>query len=154
MVGTTPERESEELFLLRPALPTDRNFVADSWLRSSRQDHPMVPTQFYFAHRRPLVHRLLDSESTEVIVCSDLADPRHICGWLAVANVKRAVPVIHYAYVKNVYRGFGVLWRLLSSAGIGRDCAVVYTAQSKVASALAAKHHSATYCPLEDWTAL
>lgn len=143
--------DDEPDIVLRDAGPGDRNFILDSWLRSLRQD-VRAPAQLFYGHYRPLVTRLLDSGRARVHLAVDGADPDYIASWLCATNEGDSwVCAVHYAFTKNVFRGFGLCRRLLGRAHLAESDPIDYTAPGSTAEKLAEKFRAANYVPLEKW---
>jgi hypothetical protein len=88
--------------MIRNMLPSDRPFVASSWLQSYRDaaGMSMADSKRWY---QPLVDGLLDSAITYV-ACNP-EDESHIFGWLCMASEAQAgVMVLHYTYVKTLFR--------------------------------------------------
>ena len=92
---------------LRPAMDGDFNFVYSSWLKSYRQSEATKPfsDEIYFEGQRKLITQIL--MHSKVVVAVSVDDPSHIYGWVCF-EPHSPFPVLHYVYVKHVYRTFGV----------------------------------------------
>lgn len=133
---------------------TDRGFVMQTWLKNYRETTKAkrIPSRVYFSHYHDLIEKLLERDDTSVSVASDYDDPGRIFGWLATSNLYAPkVSVVHYVYVKSLYRGHGLARRLMTEAGVSRDGLVVYTFVNPRGRNLARKAIGAEFMPVEDF---
>lgn len=109
--------------LLRPMSEPDRGMVAKSWLTSYARssDAQRIPPASYFPGQAKLIDKLIDSEHTMLAV--EPLRPTQIYGWICgrlagpaavgdgreyfVVKTPRP-PVIHYVYVKGLFRRAGI----------------------------------------------
>ncbi len=142
----------------------DESFVMHSWLRHFHQSHCPAPdgekakrvkymgNTRYFGHYQPLVSALLAKPSTQVLIA---CDPRpeesaFIFGWICYTHVQGQFPrMVHYMYVKDLYRRSGVARFLATTAGITPESEVLYTFEADTAKHLAPKVAAAEYYPIE-----
>ena len=86
---------------------SDFNFIIHSWLKSY-QDTPVcrdIPGPVYFAGQGSHIEEILrNPETIGMIICAK-DDPDQI---MAYAIFDNKVPVVHYVYVKNVFRKRGL----------------------------------------------
>lgn len=102
-------------FELRGAKALDLPFVADSW-RRSYEDAPSAKAPSlaeYIRTQRRVIETCLASSDTTIAHWP--GDPDHILGW-----VSHRPGVVHYVFVKQVYRRRG-LGRALLEHAAGRD---------------------------------
>lgn len=141
--------------LLRPGVPTDDyNFVRQSWLRNYRETGPAKkqPQRSFYRYHHDIVDGLLHRPDTRVWVASLTTDPDRIYGWLCTSEAwQPRIQVVHYVYVKSMYRGNGLARRLFARAGIKRDGLVVYTFRNRWGIRLAAKVPGSEFMPIEDF---
>lgn len=92
---------------LRAASEEDINFIFSSWLKSYRQSDATKPfsDEIYFEGQRKLITQIL--MHSKAIMAVSVDDPSHIYGWVCF-EPHSPFPVLHYVYVKHVYRTFGV----------------------------------------------
>lgn len=99
------ELETQDL-VFRPYTPEDRAFIESSWASSyysaCRIKDLLSPEDFHSFHR-PLRERFFNRPNATVIVVSPGDDPFLILGWIAVEVLPNCA-VVHYVYVKSVYR--------------------------------------------------
>ncbi len=102
------------MFSIRSYKPdTDKFFILSSWLRSYRKSDAVKGinnTVFYGQHHQ-LVETLLSSERVGILYNEE--EPDQIIGWICVDNTPG---VLHYVYVKNVFRRNGLANDLIASA--------------------------------------
>lgn len=102
----TAAEQVEESVRLRRGTTQDADFVFDSWLKSYRDNNAemrAVPRDVYFSMQRLRIASLLEKSST-VVACAPDAEWQ-VMGW-AVVGQHSAQGVLHYLYVKQLYRGF------------------------------------------------
>lgn len=95
----------------------DRAYVAATWL-DSFADAPMARSlgrRRYDRRWQPLIRELL--RTSTVLIATPSNDPDLIVGWIAFGVDEEYGPVIHYAYVRDSFRGFGVGSRLFAETG-------------------------------------
>lgn len=92
---------------IRNATPQDGGFIADSWLRSYSSAYHVkkVPAEVYWRRHRDVIADLV-SRSVVRVAC-DPADPWTIWGWVC-GEVQGGTIVLHYVYVKDVFRGYDI----------------------------------------------
>lgn len=103
---------------IRPARAGDERLILSSWLESFRdcsRTANLVPKPFYFPLQREVSTALL--RRGEVLVACNPMDADQIFGWAVVERIARK-PVLHYVYVKQLFRRMGIASALLNAA----DC--------------------------------
>lgn len=92
--------------------PSERNFVIDSWLRSyEKSEFAHVVGRRYVLEHRACILRALDATSVVTLLACDLDDPDLVLGFICY----EAPSVLHYIYVKSVFRRSGISRYLLES---------------------------------------
>lgn len=101
-----------ELFTFRRLLPTDRAFVASTWVTSYKDvlANLALPRAWTGAHAR-VVDKLLDGEFTRTWVAAPPKDDHTILGWCCASE-----DVLHYVYVPKNLRGEGLAKALIAHA--------------------------------------
>ncbi len=102
--------------LLRAAENQDVPFIISSWLRSNR-DGPIgkvLTDTVYYREFKPLVQVLMSV--VHVIVACDPERPEQVYGWICGERLEGKI-VVHFAYVKQGWRGWGIARRLLGALG-------------------------------------
>lgn len=111
---------------IRRFLETDRAYVAATWL-DSFADSPLARSlgrRRYDLRWQPLIRELLRMSTVLIATPSD--DPDLIAGWIAFGFDDREGSLVHYVYVRDSLRGFGVGSRLLTEA-LGGSSRWTYT---------------------------
>lgn len=92
-----------------------RGHIIGSWLHSYLESSRLcarIRRGTYFAEQEPRIHRLIDRSI--VLVASNPADPWHAYGFV----VAEPPGLLHYVYVKPMYRRQKVASRLLKAVGL------------------------------------
>jgi GNAT superfamily N-acetyltransferase len=116
------------LVALRPAVADDASFVLSSWLksffrhRSAWQSMVRLTERQYFKGHHELLRWIITRSETVVACPAD--DPGLICGWCCYQPLT-PVCVVHYVYVKDKYRGFGIGRQLFEAATAGSTSVAV-----------------------------
>ncbi|MDQ3097440.1 MAG: hypothetical protein M3Q61_04640 [Chloroflexota bacterium] len=98
--------------LVRDAEPGDVSYIVDSWVRSFH-NAPAVRGMAegeYLDAMRAYVQRLIREREPDLLVAVEPHLPQRIIGWAAVQGA-----ALHYAVVRDGYRGRSVLRQLLAS---------------------------------------
>lgn len=93
---------------VRVASQSDIGFIFNSWLKSYKGGGLFtydIPPAVYFTEHHKILERLL-KRSTVIVAC-DSQDPTLIYGYLIAEEIE-GFPVLHFCYVKNTFRGFGI----------------------------------------------
>lgn len=116
---------TDQPYRVRPMRDLDVPFVCTSWLQAYEPQHytsrwrereylqhgnrqlgSRLKNRYYETHR-PVVHELIGRGVVRVVVARD--DDDVICGWACgERDAQTGVRVMHYCYVKSIYRGIGV----------------------------------------------
>jgi len=101
-----------EIFV-RLANDTDIDFITSSWLNSFRDGYfnATVPNRVYYNQHHKVLERLVPS-STILVACNS-ERPQQIFGWLCFQVVDNVL-ILHYVYVKNMFREQGIAARLFN----------------------------------------
>lgn len=96
---------------LRPAGPADLGFVLNSWLKCLANkkcpDFHGCPHEIFYPRMESLAKHLLTVKECYCVVTTH--DPAYIVGWVCFERLGEGLNVIHFAYVKQVYRRMGIL---------------------------------------------
>lgn len=100
--------------VLRKPNETDTAFIFATWLNNYRRlwDKRHVRSRVYFKYEKERVQDILESAQTTMICNPE--DPNHIFGW-ATYSILPNITVIHYAFMKEQYRNFGIMRSFLTS---------------------------------------
>lgn len=96
-------------FAIRPATEKDWAFILQSWTRTyarSMDPGPLAPRALADAVHAS-VSRLLTRPGVEVAVATNPANAFFIFGYV-VFERRADGPVLHWVYVKDLYRGYGI----------------------------------------------
>ena len=117
--------------LFRPLAYEDKAFVFNSWLKSFRNGFfcKNVDNTIYFLNH----HKIVDSCTLKgkTIVCCNADDPKIIYGYVCYEEIEGQF-VLHYVYVKNIYRKLGLAKQLLQRTGHDFNVLGCYTHQTIV----------------------
>jgi GNAT superfamily N-acetyltransferase len=95
----------------------DINFILSSWTKSYRHSYfaQKIPNGIYFdEHKKVIAKSLL---SSKVFVACLEEEPDQILGYICFdSNKYRGILVVHYLFVKHLYRRFGVGKKLIAAA--------------------------------------
>jgi hypothetical protein len=111
---------------LRPATESDVPFIFNSWLKCYRHSHNTrgCENPVYFAQHHVLLEGLC-KRSNIVMACNE-NDISQIYGYVCSEMVENVL-VVHFIYVKEMYRKFGVAAMLAEAVGFKKDAPVFYT---------------------------
>lgn len=93
--------------------PSEKAFVIDGWLKNMIKGSGMlkyVPAKIAKKHHIATIEKIIGQGG--VYVAYSPEDEDHVLGFI-VFDVNFRTPVIHFAYVKKIYRKFGVATELL-----------------------------------------
>lgn len=117
---------AEAICTIRPAVPDDVAFIADTWLEGYRHGSPWanrLTNQVFYSHHHPVVHALLARAS--VLAAVDSEDPQVIRGYVVWEPETPEGPALHWIYVSKAWRRLGIAARLLAATGLPPDLAGV-----------------------------
>lgn len=148
-------------YQLRDMRPDDRRFVIKSWIdsyKSSKSAGILMNQPFevggvaydFEAVMGATIGRLLDVEGVHVLVASNplVLPPKDVHGFLVYElrpqitsyrppsyvreRHSSPLPLIHYVFMKKIYRGFGIARALLRAAGIKPDEPFLYSCSTAI----------------------
>lgn len=125
--------------IVRQAIAEDCPFIFNSWLKSYKESHfarSMTNTVFYAEHHK-VISRLLNS--CEVYVACSRDDDDSLYGW-AVGEYVSGHLVIHFIYVKQVFRNMGIGKLLLSQFNFNPESAALYTHNTRMGEKMAHRY--------------
>ncbi len=100
---------------IRPGTLKDLPFIANSWLRSYRNNCRYlygVPSEIYYREQHALIERLLTSKGIQVLVACSPDDDEQIFSY-CVAQAFDETLCIHWIYSKQPLRKFGLISALI-----------------------------------------
>jgi len=101
---------------IRPANSFDDSIIMSSWLKGAYHLCPAfkdMPRSLFFGMHHPVCQMLL--LTGDAICAVDVEDPTHVLGYLVYKNY-RDFSVIHWVYIKQQFRRFGIAEELLRYA--------------------------------------
>lgn len=98
---------------IRNASPPDFALIRDAWLKSYRkaEDTRGIDSEDYYRHHGDLVELAL--LTCNVKVASWVKDRTQLYGWICGIEHPRLGAILHYAYVKSMFRRLGIGRQLL-----------------------------------------
>ena len=102
----------------RKGNPEDHALILSSWLNGAYNHCSAfrdMPKSLFYGLHHVTCKRLLACSDT--LLCVDAEDPHHVLGYLVYVNYKN-FSVIHWVYVKQVFRKFGMGVELLKRANL------------------------------------
>lgn len=114
------EKNIKSQVQIRNAIEADVPFIFNSWLKSYKGSNACksISAPIYYQFHHKTIETLLQKCSVKV-VCS-AADENQVYGYI-VYELLETVPVLHYAYVKHLYRNMGLLSMMLYESGLGLE---------------------------------
>jgi GNAT superfamily N-acetyltransferase len=103
---------SEIQLAVRAPNVKDIDFITNSWLESFRDGYfvSTVPNRVYYNQHHKIMEKLLP-RSVVLVACNE-KDPDHLYGWIC-AEVMDQHLILHYVYVKDSLRRFGIAKKLI-----------------------------------------
>lgn len=119
MAYSSLKQKMSNLVDIHPALPSQRNFIKSTWLKSfflgrSAFCENISPDVFYNEHG-DLVDKILDRAS--VLVAQSKDSPEVTVGY----QIFELPNIIHYSYVRHKFKRYGIAKALFEASGIPRD---------------------------------
>lgn len=117
---------------IRPARDGDWSFIVHSFIETYAMSHyggPFNENEMWAAYI-PVVERLRKRPTLRVSVACSTENDDQILGYL-LCEVSGIWPVLHFAYVKSLFRGLGVLKALLDAIGIDLGKPFYHTCQTR-----------------------
>lgn len=112
------------MFDYRPYTTDDLNFIQSSWGSSyykGQEFHLWMSPQTFHHYHRPIRDQILSRPTLAIIICCSKLDPDQIIGWIAVEAIPDVEQmIVHYLYVKKIYKGEGIAQDLFNRAVITR----------------------------------
>lgn len=129
-------------WLIREAKHSDISFIYATWLNSYHYDSwtkSIAKSVFFDNYKRIIDELLLNSQ---VKVACVPADQDIILGYMVSEP-----DFIHYAFVKEAFRGFGIAKSLLIDSGFSPDDMIVITHRTKKLMDLTGHKNNLIYNP-------
>lgn len=134
---------------IRDVAPADVGLIFSSWLKSARAGPALViiPGPVYFAQHHKLIEGYFKTSTIKVACNPD--DSNQIMGYIAyetVVDADQSLLVVHFCYIKEVFRNQGIASALLASTGHELGKPFFYTTATKASENLNRKLNMA-YSP-------
>lgn len=120
--------EENKPFLFRSHVPSDIPFIQHSWGSSYYMGHngnQILRPDLFHAHHRPIREHILSKPNVAIIVCSGIEDENQILGYSIVEKPNSPCQILHYIYMKQIYKSEKLGWQLLKMSVPNRP--VLYT---------------------------
>lgn len=113
-------------YVTRPPTPTELPGLFEDWAGSFRKSRwaGNLPNNLYWSAHIEAFRQLLTRGATALVLTTS-EHPSVVLGWVVSERTSRNEVVAHYVYVTPLYRRRGIANRLLTAAGLTKDC--VYT---------------------------
>lgn len=123
---------------LRPATDTDVPFIFNSWLKCYRHSPNTKGCEnpVYFAQHHKVLEGLC--KRAAITIACNQNDISQIYGYICNERIENIL-CIHFLYVKEIYRKFGIAKILAESAGFKADTPSFYTHRTFVSESLEKK---------------
>lgn len=138
--------EHNIIYAIRGMNKSDLNLILNSWMLSNRWTEPDMCNEDYFPSMEKKINDIL--ERANVAVFCNENEVEHVYGW-CVWESHPAGHVIHYAYLKNAYRDFGI-FRKFAEQAFPKDRPIYATHKSRRLAYLKAVHNL-HYDPMLAW---
>lgn len=128
--------DEKAIIKIRKATEADVPFIFSSWLKSYRSSFfgQNISTTIFYNEHHKVIERLL--KSCEVwIACND-NDSTELYGFIC-AEVQQGILIIHYTYVKQLFRTLGIGKMLLRAINYDSSKATIFTHNTKHGQRLA-----------------
>lgn len=123
-------------------------FMTASWLAGMRKLYPGAPKSVFFEELNPVCLAIIDHEDTEIVLCNGTQDPDQYYGFAVVSRFgdgAENVVYLHYIYVKDPFRGFGIGKRIMQNVLHGTRNRIVTTVRTDLSLPIIGKNF--TYSP-------
>ena len=128
---------------INPLANQSRDLICKSWSLAHRQSFfaGTLPDDLYFPAQLEQINRLLDT--SKVLLAQDPEDPQVQYGYLCYQEPRdpQYGPVIHFLFVKEDWRRYGIAKDLLAHAGIDLTKPSRHTHQSAFSRQYCLKHN-------------
>ena len=118
----------------------DKPFIMSSWLRSfksSRYAGP-IPNNMYWTVYAQAIEQILDRDGVKVLIACNPEKESQIFGYIVLEQNHEA-PVVHWLYIKQPFRGWGMARSLMGFCHILKHTEFSYTYRAACAAALTAQ---------------
>lgn len=135
------EADDNVPYTFRPHLINDLPFLHSSWGKSYYEGvngHKLLSPEEFHIHHRPIREKILSRPNVAIIICASKEDLGHIIGYIIVEKPPQSRGLIlHYIYVKQVFKREGIAHKLIQMAITERP--VLYTHSTIIAGKIVNK---------------
>lgn len=106
-------KEVEKLFVIRPFTEFDLSFIFATWLRGLYYGNSWfreIDKDLFMENYHRVVEAILARPTVEVSVACLKDDPNTILGYVVLERTRQT---LHWAFVKEVWRRFGIAKKLI-----------------------------------------
>lgn len=128
----------------------DKAFVYESWLESFRVSHAAgpFPMRMYRKVYTETLDALIARPGAQVLVACSPDDDDQVLGFVCHERRATVPPIVHYLYVKQLFRRERVATILMTAADIPTGRRFIYTFKTPVATRIAEHWAGAIFDPL------
>lgn len=121
---------------IRPFRESDAGTVATDWLKSFHLSHYAgpIPMDLYWPTYRTAINRLMWSTRVTILMACSPDDDSQTFGWITAE--RKIQPIVHFLYVKQVFRHQGIAKMLMAAADIPTGLTFIYTFKTPAAARL------------------
>lgn len=113
---------------IRAAKGTDAALILETWVGTYRNSPwaGVIPNNRFNEVTEDAIKQLL-LRGSQIDCAVDAANPQHVVGYVVHEKTRLGEPVVHYLFVKDLYRRQGLARQLLEHAGIDPSAKFFYT---------------------------
>lgn len=133
---------------IRPFDKDDTAFVFQSWLKDYRRNSPFakhIRSSDFFLYHHKILERIFERETSQTLIACDPETPKVIWGHITIERIP-GLDLIHYIYVKDSFRGYGIGKKLFDSTNINAN-KIIYTHETYWLKNIIEKYKKARYIP-------
>lgn len=134
--------------LIRNFNKDDTAFVFQSWLKDYRRNSQFakrIRSSDFFQYHHKILERIFERETSQTLIACDPETPKVIWGYITIEKVP-GLDLIHYIYVKDSFRGYGIGGKLLKESGFSPN-KIIYTHETYWLKNVVEKYKKARYIP-------
>lgn len=127
----------------------DYNFIFNSWLKCYKNNSyfaKRIRNNVFFKYHHQVVERILDRASTRVLMAVSILDPNVVYGYLVTEKFDDNKDILHFTYIKEAFRKFGIGKELIKASGINPNEAIISHWTFDI-DELSKKFPNMSYCP-------
>lgn len=131
----------QPLWVFRDCTPDDVMDVVKWWTGSYRKSKwaGTIPNNKFSDVQGEVIRQLLSRGAKCLLACNP-ASPEQVLGFVVHEATRKGEPVVHYLFVKDIYRKRGVSKSLLAEVGIPGDGTAFYTHRTAYSKYYNGKH--------------